>query len=375
MKLILQGWRIALRHSLGAMLSILACLALFFTAVFAILNNAPTPDPVKLAVISLDGDARSATLLSSIMTANLKGVATVTLLEPDENTDDYAAVLTLPQGFWHSVMTGENLAPALTVNVSSPLEGLWIRQLAQSAGRTLLNSQSAIGSLLSAMSAEQLSNEDIDQKLFSANMTLMESYMTRKGLFDSHVLHATGEVSVTEYYGGAAVSFVFFSLLFLLFPPLYMLRRFGGFSQRRHETFVGCALTAITLFAILCPLGILALGAPIQNAGRISCFVLVLFCASLLTFCAAVFSSTATCAAAVTGLAWIQALVGGGLLPAALLPPALAPLSRLLPLSLMRRLTIDAAFGAGFSDTGIALLWSILLTGSAFLLWSRKAGV
>ncbi|WMJ84889.1 ABC transporter permease [Oscillospiraceae bacterium LTW-04] len=375
MKLVFQGWRIALRHSLGAMLSILICLALLFTAALAVLSAAPMPEPVKLAVVSLDDSSMPTTLIASVMASSFEGVATVTLLEPDENTNGYAAVLTLPQGFWNSIMTGENLAPALTVNVSSPLEGLWIRQLAQSAGRTLLSAQNAVGGLLSAMYAEGLSDDEINQKLFSADMALMESYLARKGLFDSQVLHTTGDVAVAAYYGSSAVSFVFFSLLFLLFPPLYALRQFAAFSQRRRETFTSCTLTAITLFALLCPLGVVALGSPIQNFLGVSGLLLILLCASLLVFCAAAFSSTAACGAAVTGLALIQTLFGGGLLPEALMPPPLIPLCRLLPLSLMRRLTIDAAFGAGFSDTGVALLWCILLTGGALLLWSRKEAV
>lgn len=372
MKLVFQGWRIALWHSLGAVLSILMCLALLFSAALAVLHAAPEPEPVKLAVVSLDDTAMPATLISSVVAARFEGVATVALLGPNDSTDGFAAVLTLPQGFWNSIMTGENLAPALTVNVSSPLEGLWIQQLAQAAGRTLLSAQSAVGGMLSAMYAEGLSDEEINHRLLSADMSLMESYLTRKGLFDSRTLLATGDVPVLAYYGGSAVSFVFFSLLFLLFPPLYALRQFADFSQRRPETFISCFLTAITLFALLCPLGVIALGAPIKNILGGSGLLLILLCSSLLILCTAAFRSTAACAAAVTGLALIQVLFGGGLLPEVLLPSPLTPLCRLLPLSLMRRLIIDSALGAGFSDTLAALLWCILFTGGALLLWLRK---
>ncbi|MDF3005019.1 MAG: hypothetical protein K0S22_1491 [Oscillospiraceae bacterium] len=372
MKLVFQGWRIAIWHSLGAVLNILICLALLFASALAVLRTAPKPEPVNLAILSIDDSSMPATLISSVMASRFEGVATVVLLKPNDNTDDYAAVLTLPQGFWNSIMTGENLAPALTVNVSSPLEGLWIRQLAQAAGRTLLSAQNAVGGMVSAMYAEGLSDDEINQKLLSADMALMESYLTRKGLFDSQLLRTTGDVTAIAYYGGSAVSFVFFALLFLLFPPLYALRQFAAFSRRRCETFASCILTAITLYAMLCPLGIIALGTPIQKILGGSSLLLILLCASLLVFCTATFKSTPACAAAVTGLALIQALFGGGLLPQAMLPPSLLPLCRLLPLSLMRRLTIDSAFGVGFSDTAATLLWCIFFTGSALLLWWRK---
>ncbi len=372
MKLVFQGWRIALRHSAGAVLSILACLALLVMAALAVLRTAPPPEPVRLGIVSLDESSMPATLISSVVASRFEGVATVTLLSLQEDTDGFAAVLTLPRGFWHSIMTGENLVPALTVNVSSPLEGLWINQLAQAAGRTLLGAQNAVGGMLAAMYAQGLSDAEIDQKLLSADMALMESYLTRKGLFDSQTLHTTGNVPAAQYYGASAVSFVLFSLLFLLFSPLYALRQFAFFSQRRWETFVSCLLAATTHFTLLCPLGLAVLGAQAKVAAYGSCLLLILLCASLLTLCVSVFRSSAACAAAVTGLALIQALFGGGLLPEALLPPSLTPLCRLLPLSLMRRLTIDAAFRAGFEDTAAVLIWCVLCTAGALALWLRK---
>lgn len=372
MKLVFHSWHIALRHCIGALLGISACLALIFVAAFAILHAAPKPEPVKLAVVSLDDSSMPSTLISSVVASRFEGVATVMTLEPQDSTEGFAAVLTLPKGFWNSIMTGENLAPVLTVNVSSPLEGLWVRQLAQAAGRTLLNAQNAVGGMLSAMYADGLSDDEINKKLFSADMALMESYLTRKGLFESQTLRATGNVSAMQYYGGAVVSFVLFTMLFLLFSPLYALRQFGGFSQRHRETFSGCYLAAITLFTLLCTLGIVVLGAPAQNMFSISGCLLILLCASLLMFFVALFNSSAACAAAVTGLALIQALFGGGLLPEVLLPPPLSPLCRLLPLSLLRRLTIDAAFQVGFSDMTAVLLWFSLFSSMALLLWLQK---
>ncbi len=374
-KLIFHSWRIALRHCMGALLGILVCLALLLAAALALLRAAPKPEPVKLAIVSFDDSAMPSTLISSVLASRFEGVATVALLEPQDSAAGFSAVLTLPKGFWNSIMTGENLAPALTVNVSSPLEGLWIRQLAQSAGRTLLNAQNAVGGMLTAMYADGLSEDEINKKLFSADMAMMESYLTRKGLFESHTLRTTGNVSAMQYYGAVAVSFVFFSMLFLLFPPFLALRRFGGFSKRQIQTFSGCCLAAVTLFIPLCTLGIVMLGAPAQNVLSRSGGLLILFCSSLLMLCAALFQSPAACAAAVTGLALTQALFGGGLLPEALLPPPLAPLCRLLPLSLLRRLTIDTAFGAGFSDTPAALVWFLLFTGLALLLWQRKGAL
>lgn len=372
MKLVFQGWRIALRQSAGAVLSILICLALLFAAALATVHAASPPEPVRLGLISLDESSMPAELIASVVAQRFEGVATITLLSPKESADGYAAVLTLPKGFWRSIMTGENFAPALTVSAASPLEGLWIGQLAQSAGRTLLGAQSAVGGLLSAMQAQGLSDKEIEQKLFAADMALLERYMTRKGLFESQTLHATGSVPAARYYGGSAVSFVLFSLLFLLFSPLHALWRFGDLSQRRHETFFSCLLAAVTLFALLCPLGLLLLGAPLAALLSPSSLLLILLCAALLTLCAAAFRSLAACAAAVMGLSLVQALFGGGLLPEPLLPLALSPLCRWLPLSLMRRLIIDAAFGAGFSDTPTVLLWCALCIIGALALWLRR---
>ena len=371
MRLVFIGWRIALRQSLGAVCAILASLLVLIPTIAVLLSAAPKPAPAKIAVVCPEDSSLAASLITTMMDARYQGLATLDVLDRAPSSTGYAAVLTLPEGFWDSIMTGENLSPSLVINVSSPLEGLWIRQLTESAARTLTSAQAATGGLVAAYTASGLSQEEISTRVFNANLLMMESFLNRKGLFSSQMLSSTGSIPPLAYYGSAGLSFMLFALLFLLYGPLYALRRFGVISRCRNRTFSACLLAAFSLSLPLCSLGVAVLG-----RGGIKSYTCLLMLSvmltSLLAACTAVFNNPAACAAAVTGLALLQALFGGGLLPEALLPPTFGVFCRVLPLSLMRRLVAAAAFNAGFSDNAVVLFWCIALFGTAWLLWHRK---
>lgn len=372
MRLILQGWRIALRRSIGSVCCIIACLMLLTAVVSVILKTEPQPEPVNIAVICQDDSPLVISIITSVVDSRFEGLVTITLLQDIAKAKDYSAILTLPEGFWDSIMTGENLSPTLAINVSSPLEGLWVRQLAESAARTLSHSQNAMGGIFASMHYDGLSYDEISNKMFAADLALMESYIDHKSDFKSKTLLTTGNVSAIQYYGGSAVSFVIFMLMFMLFKPLYELRQFSSFSNRRSETFASCLLTSLTLSLLMCSLGVFALSAEPKNILSGNSILLILLTASLLTACAATFNSAASCAAAVSGFAMLQALFGGGLLPESLLPPSFGVLCRVLPLSLMRRLFTAAAFRSDFSDAVLVLIWCALLLLGSRLLWNRK---
>lgn len=370
MRLVFHGWRIALLRSLEAVAVVLICLLLLLATTAVLLPNASVPDPVKIAVICPEDSPMAAALISSMAASRFDGLATLDVISVTDTAADYAAVLTLPEGFWESIMTGENLSPSLVINVSSPLEGLWVRQLAESSARTLTQAQNATGALIAAYQAEGLSYNEISAKLFDANLTFINGFLDRKGHFKSEILSPTGSVSAAQYYGSSVIAFLLFALLFLFFTPLHALRRFAAFSQRRTETFIACLLTAFTLSLPLSVLGALALKAEFKNFAYL--LLLTLLVAAILTLCATAFKSPATCAAAISGLALLQALFGGGILPESLLPPSLGTLCHVLPLSLMRKLLASAAFSVRFTDYASVLIWCALLIGAAYLLWNRK---
>jgi len=328
--------------------------------------------PARLAVISRDDSGYIEPIVRSVIDSGFKGLLSVEFLDSADDTKNHTAVLTLPENFFESVMSGENAEPQLSVNVSSPIEGAWISALAKNAARLLSSAQHVIRAVNQAMITDQIPFEQRQKLIFYTDIELLDNYLTRKGRFESIPLSATGSLSIAEYYSASAVSFVLFTLVFLLFAPIKELFGFAAFSKRRKNCFAAAFLSCFILSLLLTSAGVIAIG------GRISAVISLEFFAASLLLCAmmllfpTVTGDSAGCAALSFGFCLIQAVFGGGILPQALLPAPLAKVSGFMPLTLMRCLIADSAFGCGFEGTLLAALWCVLPLILCFVIWTRK---
>ena len=129
-----------------------------------------------------------------------------------------------------------------------------------------------------------------------------------------------------------------------------------------------CFLLSLALTA----LGFLSMcGDPAQLVSP-AFFMAALLLSLIMLLFPSITADHAGCAALSFGLCLIQAAFGGGILPEALLPEVLAKISVFMPLSIMRRLLSDAAFGCGFDQTAAAVVWCVLMLVICAAFWLGK---
>lgn len=371
MRLIISSSLIFLKRSLRIILCAMLCL-LSVAVLLSVLFVNHDFQPAKLAIINGDGSGYMEPIINSVIDSGFKGLLSVEFCDSVEQSDGCTAVLTLPEGFFESVMTGENIVPTLTVNVSSPLEGAWISALARNAARLLSSAQHVIRAVNEAMLSDSIPFEQRQKLIFYTDIELLDDYLTRKGRFESIELSSTGELSPIQYYAASGVSFILFTLVFLVFSPIKELKSFSDFSQRKKSCFAAVFFSCIFLSLTLTAVGILAMRAKPSDILSPGFFIASLLLCSMMLFFPIATQDPAGCAAISFGFCLIQAVFGGGLLPEALLPSTLADISSFMPLSVMRHLLADAAFGCGYSGYTVAAVWCVLTTLCCLLLWMRK---
>lgn len=373
MRLVLRATFIAIKRSVISLFALLLCLMPIAAITAAVISSSPTEiKAVEIAVISEDNEPMAISLIDSVVNTRFQGFARIRLCETPQQAEGCAITLTLPNGFWKSLMTGENLSPDLVINAASPFEGLWVRQLANSATRLLNRAQNAVGGLYAAMLADGLSDEEINRAIFACDMAMLNDYLTRKGRFESVEVSATGSLGAAEYYLCSTAVFVIFSLLFVLYSPLVDIKSFGRFSLCSKRCFISVAISSFILCALLILAALVLLGGKLSLLFSLKTALAALFCSALLLFAVAFMPNMPACAAFCFGSTLVQALFVGGFIPEALLPEAFSPLYGILPYSLMRRLFADIVFSAGFENTASIMLWCGLLIAFSAFGWLRK---
>ena len=368
MRLIFTASIIALKRSMLIVLSAALCLSLLA----AVAVPTAQPPQVKLAIINQDKDPFATSVIKMLINKQFSGVLSAEFFENEKDTQNCAAVLILPNGFFKSVMTGENISPKVYINVSSPLEGLWIGALAKSASRLLSSAQNVVSAIYAAIKEDNVPPEQAEEMIVLLNGILLNDYLSRKGRFESVLLSATGAVSAVEYYISAAAAFLLFTISFLLFDPISQLKVFGAISKKPIHcfcaAFLSCLLTAFALTA----LSVIAVSQNPKLLLTSSFFVCSLLLCGVMLIFPCLSQNGGFCAALSCGFCLIQAIFGGLLLPEALLPQPLANLCGFLPLSIMRRAFAHTAYNCGFESMAAALLWCALLLSLSFILWFKK---
>lgn len=374
LRLVLRFTIISVKRSMKSVLPLIFCLLLTAAAGNIFLSDSDKiMEPIEIAVITAENDPIAVSLIDSVVNARFKSLAQIKLCENESQTKTCAAVITLPNGFWRSLITGENLSPVLEIRVTSPFEGLWVRQLADSAARLLTRAQSAVSGLYAAMLADGFSEEEAGKAVFACDMAMLNDYLTRRGRFQSVELSATGSVSAINYYLCSGASFSLFSLVFLFFKPLSDIKSFGRLCLKENLCFISAAISSLIFSVMLVFPSVFLLCGDFHSVFSAEMLLAAAFFAALMLFCAAFLPNVPSCAAFCFGGALVQAIFGGAIIPEAMLPAAFSPLYRILPLSLIRRLFAETAFSAGFENTLSLAVWCILLAALSAVCW-QKAG-
>ncbi len=370
MRFVFSAGTIVLKRSAAIILCVFLCL-FGMVGIFSVSAPLTKYEPLKIAIVNQDDSAVMLPLVTSMLESRLGGMLKAELCDTVEQASGHSAVLVLPEGFFESVMTGENLTPRLTVNASSPFEGLWINSLAKSAAKLISEAQNVVGAVNTAAQQAGLSTDERDKVIMSLNGYLLNDYLTRKGRFESVVLSATGSINAVEHYTAAAVSFFCFVMAFMLFAPVKELRQFAVFSKKKMPCLISVVISCFLLSLAITAAAVIVMGGSAQlfSSGYIKAALLIF---SVMLFFPSATDDMAGCAALCCGSCLFQAVLGGAILPEALLPTALAALSNYMPLTILRRLLADIAYNCGFGGDALLLAWCAVLLSLSVFCWLRK---
>lgn len=368
MKLYLKATILSLKYTFkAAVLPFGALLLCLFFVLFALPQDVKLPKP-SVGILCLDTHPLIPMLMETMGSSpEVQEFAELRMLSPGEATDGLAAVVTLPQGFTDSILTGENLSPTVQLG-SSGISAVYIRALCTAMERYLSAAQTGIYRVLG--SAEALSPQQYQGLAADINLRYVALFANRLSML-SQRYHSYD----SSYLLGCAVSVLLFLLCGALggaVPSLLAAARsMGGIGGSGAALFAGsscgiflfrlpvtfcCATLAFGRQAWQSPLAILTLAALLGAVG-IFFFVAV--------------GSAGTAALLLCGFTLVTALFAGIIIPAELLPEALTRLSPLLPIYHVREL-VTVLSGEGRSDVlAPAGLHILLWLSAGGLLWAR----
>lgn len=360
---------IAFKHS-GRRLLCLLCVLLFCAALLTAFFTAPKAEAAvrkaKVGVINLDENPLSVSMMNTLLEGeNLSDLIEVVMLLPDgTGKQDCTAVITVPQGFLESVLNGENISPILEVDLSSPLEAMWIRQMAVAGARALSAAQLGVYAVLDAADY----GRDMDARQYNllvadVNLTLLRTFFDRLSLLSQERLSASGQLSLPQYYAAALAAALVFCYGFLFYPAMEGLRRFTKAARcGSGAVFLAGALHILVLEMLLTlPIFLVLANGKFQREEIRLWLALSLLAGGTALFCTQIFRDRAACAAASILLTLGQALCGGLLVPLALLPAGFSSAAHYFPLWQGMRL-----FGASMGETA-SLTMPLAISAVAFL--------
>ena len=322
---------------------------------------------VVIGVVNLDeNEAAQAALKLMGNTKELSGLFELRFLTPEQAArGGYSAVLTIPEGFTQSVLTGENKAPTVTLDAASPLEAMLARQMAAAGASYLESAQLGIYAVLGAAPAS-LSEAERNQLVLNVNLAFAGEFLNRYSYLKTEALGATGELSLRAHYACAVPAVALLCGAFLFAPAVLGARRFW---RRAGGVSVWCAAYAHT--ALLCAAALfvpMLLVGPLTASGVAALCAAALLAGAFAMLVCSLFQSEVLCTAASLLLGFGAGLFSGCIVPPALLPQSALTVRAALPAwQLLRLLSVPLA-GVEAPLWPALVMTAVLLALSA-LLW------
>lgn len=377
MKLFYTALLIALKHSGRRLLCLLCILSVCGFAVYAAVSaqTGPPPSKAEIAIVNQDQNPLMQLVLRSAdsMSGNLSGLAQLRFVSQEEaERGGYAAVVTLPSGFLDSVLDGGNLSPTVALNLQTPLEALWARQLANAGARWLTAAQLGVYAARdAALRADSLTPEQTGYLLTEMNLELFRAFSTRLSQIETRMLSASGGLPLPQYYMAALTALLTFCYSFLYQPAICALRRTSASLRRGDWSLFGAAAAHTLLLALIPSLVFAAFGGYSVQAFA-ACALFAALSGWFALVLALLLPSPAPCAAASILLGAGMGLCSGCLLPLPLMPPVFERFAVFLPVGQGRAL-LGSVLGGPFQAAGPALTAGFLLLAAA-LLWRFGKG-
>ena len=337
MGLFLTSLKITLKHSGKRLIFLLLVFAVCFGVVFTAFSSAPDKEPSPLAsigIINNDTHPISSFALSSVDDlGRASSLFSAQIISPaQKDFSVFTAVITIPEGFIESVMNGTNLSPGVEVNISSPMEASFARQMAYVGAKYLSSAQLGIYTVLNqAQYGAEMSAQAYQQLLLGVNLEFMRLFLDRLTLIEEHLLSATGALGLKGYYIVSICVMLVFMYAFLYTPAVLVLFSFSRSCRRCpgsaralfFSSLVSCALLEL---ALLLPLYLAVkryFSFALSPSHLAALGLLSLLFASFVLLCALLTLEVKAAAALGIFLSLGMGVISGGFLPLELMPQVL----------------------------------------------------
>lgn len=309
---------------LAAGLTALCCLGIFAA-------RSEQPEPLQAAVLNRDSNPLTGVIFQLVQQdPSLSEAFAFRLIEEESQlTGSEAVVITLPEGFMDSIMSGENLAPTLQIASLAPAEQIALQQAVSAVSRYLSAAQAGIYSIMEQADRGSMTEEEQSQLLLRANLMYLDAFVDRLEPLEISPLLPEG-FQLGGYYAASLTVFVLLAYSFLFGTPLRAARQFAAGllpgQKGRAALYLSSFLAAWAVNLAVC----LAVFLPWRGMQCLPAALPVSALAAALAMLIAALFSRPAGAAVSLGLAVFLALISGGILPLEYLPPLF---SRVAPLT------------------------------------------
>ncbi len=385
MRLFIVSLWIASKHSSRRLLCLL-CVFLVLVGLGGLaftLWSQREPEKAVVAVVNQDRNPLSRQALDWLTKSGsiqgLEGILELRFFdvgEEPEEKDLYTAVVTIPDGFLESVLNGTNLSPRLEVDISSPLEAMWVESIAQAGARWLTNAQLGVYTVQEKVDyGRGMDPQSYDLLLAGINLTYLRAFLDRLDPLTIQQISASGGLSLPAYYLLASIVLLLYAYGFLFQPTCADLQKFSQVSGKRWMPFFANAVHVYLLNLGLCVLGVLIsshlLELPVESVGTL--FGLAFLVGGMILLLTVAFQSYTSCAAACLLSALGMGACGGGFLPLPLMPLVFERIAPFLPFWQGMRL-LGQVFGEPGQPLWQPLGMGLLLWTLAAVLWCKRRG-
>ncbi|MCL2674234.1 MAG: ABC transporter permease [Defluviitaleaceae bacterium] len=170
-----------------------------------LLTSTNIADTIPLAIVDLDDSFESRMLLSGITETVGSSMLELSILDKHSAADALengivSAVVTMPENFGASIISGENMPFIVAYNRNTPLVSALVRIAADSFADMLRSSQTGVYVTLNYALAQDIPQEQYNSILMNINMMFIGLVMNRAEMFTEETVSVAGLLSIWQVY-------------------------------------------------------------------------------------------------------------------------------------------------------------------------------
>jgi len=250
------------------MISLFGLIALLATAAGLLgnffLSETNIAGPIYIGIVDLDDSFETRMILSVITEQSddysvMLRFANKTPSGASEalQNGDISAIITLPENFGWSILSGENLPFVVTYNAERPLSAALIRITANAFADMLRTGQIGVYVTLNYALEQDLPRENFDMIFMGVNMRFLGFVLAREDMFVVDSQSVTGGLLIWQSYFIAAYIALMICAAFVMTDAIrrnfshHCLISLSNRGISAHTVFAACAFAYFLLFVVL----------------------------------------------------------------------------------------------------------------------------